>query len=556
MQSLKGLRALIPFILAGCMILTGCSQEEALEGVTDVTSALFLTEDETTETAASQESAAAAAGESGATMTVSEISPAAEEGSTPPKARNLSENEYQGLQKFINEPGNCGFLLSVYETAQELDAEKIFYAGAGIDFEEPSEEEIEAYLEETGEEEAQDLVRMGAQQVSDYLQFKAGVSLDELRHQPDWVYLEDYDAPEYAISDEDEGFTAVLPQEDLAYLDYVEGMLLMDMSDEEMEMEKGLLLRPYCEVETEDLGKVKLCAYKPDQTAAQNADVTFCFVKDWDILCRFPGMDSRNIRKDMTFRDVKAVDLGDYDQDGWSEVVTICEYEILQEGAGRPDGLEARIYRFDEDGMPELDSELSAEVNRNVSNLSLSGIAHYVTYGADRKRFDDRISAYASEVEEADPDSYDRFALVYVNDDRFPELLEWGTSTDKGAKIVFYQDGELLETKVSAAFSFLKKENLLFSRSGTGNLFTESIYVFAGDSFEVYQSGIYGTMDAAITSYTKAGKPEYTYKWEGSIVSEAGYRDALLFLYDENRALDPNKITMMGAEEMLAELKK
>ena len=154
MQSLKGLRALIPFILAGCMILTGCSQEEALEGVTDVTSALFLTEDETTEAAASQESAAAAAGESGATMTVSEISPAAEESSTPPKARNLSENEYQGLQKYINEPDNCGFLLSVYETAQDLDAEKVFYAGAGVDCEEPSEEEIEAYLEETGEEEA------------------------------------------------------------------------------------------------------------------------------------------------------------------------------------------------------------------------------------------------------------------------------------------------------------------------------------------------------------------------------------------------------------------
>jgi len=48
-------------------------------------------------------------------------------------------------------------------------------------------------------------------------------------------YLEDYEAPEYTISDEDQGFTAVLPQEDLAYLDYVEGMLLMDMSDEEME---------------------------------------------------------------------------------------------------------------------------------------------------------------------------------------------------------------------------------------------------------------------------------------------------------------------------------
>ena len=40
---------------------------------------------------------------------------------------------------------------------------------------------------------------------------------------------------EIAIDDSEQGFTAILPQEDLAYLDYVEGMLLMDLSDEEME---------------------------------------------------------------------------------------------------------------------------------------------------------------------------------------------------------------------------------------------------------------------------------------------------------------------------------
>ena len=217
------------------------------------------------------------------------------------------------------------------------------------------------------------------------------MSLDELRHQPDWVYLEDYDAYYLCRDDEETVIREVevldaAEQGDFYRLHYrarrngqdpdgwhipTYEVILKKNGDSyrfcanRLWMEKGLLLRPYCEVETEDLGKVKLCAYKPDQTAAQNADVTFCFVKDWDILCRFPGMDSRNIRKDMTFRDVKAVDLGDYDQDGWSEVVTICEYEILQEGAGRPDGLEARIYRFDEDGMPELDSELSAEVNRS-----------------------------------------------------------------------------------------------------------------------------------------------------------------------------------------------
>ena len=48
-------------------------------------------------------------------------------------------------------------------------------------------------------------------------------------------YTEDYEAEEYSIGDDDEGFTAVLSQEDLAYLDYVEGMLLMDMSDDEKE---------------------------------------------------------------------------------------------------------------------------------------------------------------------------------------------------------------------------------------------------------------------------------------------------------------------------------
>ena len=40
-------------------------------------------------------------------------------------------------------------------------------------------------------------------------------------------------AEEYAISDEDEGFTVTLSGEDLMYLDYVEGMLMMDISDDE-----------------------------------------------------------------------------------------------------------------------------------------------------------------------------------------------------------------------------------------------------------------------------------------------------------------------------------
>lgn len=48
---------------------------------------------------------------------------------------------------------------------------------------------------------------------------------------------------EVTISDTDQGFTAVLSQEDLSYLDYVEGVLMMNVSDDELEcyVELGIM---------------------------------------------------------------------------------------------------------------------------------------------------------------------------------------------------------------------------------------------------------------------------------------------------------------------------
>ena len=46
-------------------------------------------------------------------------------------------------------------------------------------------------------------------------------------------YGEEAEEEEIAISDSDQGFTVTLSQDDLANLDYVEGMLLMDISDDE-----------------------------------------------------------------------------------------------------------------------------------------------------------------------------------------------------------------------------------------------------------------------------------------------------------------------------------
>ena len=532
MQRLKGLSVLIPFILSGIMILTGCGQEEASGGVTDVTDALFLSEKEAEETGSTM----TVSGETATTAPVSEIAASQEQGNAP-KARKLSEEECKELQNYINDIGNYGFLLSVYEKPQDLNAEQVFFTGAGLELMTPSEEEREAYMEETGEEDTVNLFGMGA--ICEFEVTDAAVQGDYYRvHYRARRYAKDLDGWHIPV------YEVILKRNGDNYRFCANRLWL----------EKGLLLHAYCEVETESFGKVKFCAYKPDGDSSENADVDFCFVKDSDVLCRLDGMDSRNIRADRIFRDATAVDLGDYDGDGTKEIVTICEYDIT--GEGRQDGREARFYRFDEDGIPYLDREMTAKINSSVSELSLSGIAHFVKEGRDREKFGGRFDAYAAEVAEADPDSYDKFALVYVNDDRFPELLEWGTTTDKGAKIVFYHDGVLQETKVSSAFSYLNKENLLLSRNGTGNLFTDRIYVYTGSRFEVYQSGVFGTTDAAVTAFTKAGKPEYNYKWEGSTVSEAGYYDALGFIYDEKDAKDANKIEMQNADDFLQSLKK
>ena len=386
-----------------------------------------------------------------------------------------------------------------------------------------------------------------------------------------------------------------------------------------------------------------LCAYEPDLTGPENADVTFELVKNGEVVERLPGVSEDNLRPGMQFDDVVAVDTCDYDGDGIKEIMAICRYKVPRasrkddgkEAAGkadasalREDGLEARIYRFAEDvdtepeeeaveGVTEesaeaadeetteesveaaeeetgaepdegstgefseepaegatdefetasteepvakrelvLDADLSGRINRDVRSLSITGIAQYIETGKDRGPFESRMEAYSAEIEAAAGMGYDRFALINVNEDRDPELLEIGSTPDKGAKIIFYNNGELQETKVSSNFSYLNKGNLLYSKCGTQNVFNEALYVYGGGSFDVYLSGTYGALDAAETAYSADGKPQYLYTWEGSYVSEAGYQDALGFVYNRQKAVDASQIETLSAEKILEELKK
>ena len=693
MRYSRGHVLLIPFILSGMIALSGCAQEEASGGVTDVADA-FLTENGTAASPVTEDQGGTAAQEystvqgsadsHGVADSAAEVSEITEAPDTEAveRARLLTEEECRAMESFLNEEGSGGFLLSKYEKPQDLDADQIFFAGAGIAGTDVSDEEREAYLEETGEEEAPDLMRLSAQQISDYLQYRAGLSFDDLSDPPDWVYLEDYDA--YYLPQEDGAANVSAfdvtdaavqgdyyrvhyrlrrehPETD-GWYDPVYETILKKNGDgyrfcaNRLWLEKDLLLRPFCSSEIGPYGEVYLCAYKPDLTSPENADVTFELVRDGEVIERLPGVSEDNLRPGMLFEDVVAVDTCDYDGDGIKEIMAICRYKVPRASrksddkaeagktdapAVREDGLEARIYRFTEvgeesaedgemfaqdentfaeegdtepdeeagegsteefseepdevsdeesgeetdeiseegtveepgeevdevsdeesDGEPvakrklELDADLSAAINRDMRSLSITGIAQYIKTGKDRGPFTSREEAYAAEVEAAAGMGYDRFALINVNEDREPELLEVGSTPDKGAKIIFYSDGELQETKVSSIFSYLNKGNLLYSKYGTQNVFNEALYVYRGGIFDVYLNGTYGALDAAETAYSKDGKPQYLYTWEDSYVSEAGYRDALEFTYNRQKEVEASKIETLSAEDMLKELKK
>ena len=409
MRYSRGHALLIPFILSGMIALSGCAQEEASGGVTDVADA-FLTENGTAASPVTEDQGGTASQEystvQGApdTHSVSESAAEVSEITEAPdteaveRARMLTEEECGVMESFLNEAGSCGFLLSKYEKPQDIDAEQVFSMGAGLAGTDVSDEEREAYLEETGEEEAPDLLRLSAQQISDHLQYRAGLSFDELTVQPDWVYLEDYDAyylprgnggtDKYAFEVTDAAvqgdyyrvhyrFRREHPETD-GWYDPVYETILKKNGDgyrfcaNRLWLEKDLLLRPFCSVEIEPYGEVFLCAYEPDLTSPENADVTFELVKNGEVVERLPGVSEDNLRPGMQFDDVVAVDTGDYDGDGIREIMAVCRYKVPRasrkddgkEAAGkadasalREDGLEARIYRFAEDVDTEPEEE-------------------------------------------------------------------------------------------------------------------------------------------------------------------------------------------------------
>lgn len=316
------------------------------------------------------------------------------------------------------------------------------------------------------------------------------------------------------------------------------------------------------------MGEVFFAPLYPDTEADPRADVTFALVKDHALLMTLGEMEPGNIRTDRVFTGVDAVDFTDHDGDGCTDILTVCSYQLLEENGNRGgDVREARVYTmkvFGEDGeedaltgVPLLDEEKTAAVNRDVETLNITSITEYLTGRSDGKdkKYGSWKEAFADHLRGLNAKEYRGFALISLTEGRTPVFVQVGATTAKGATLVVYRNGTLEETWLNRnSFQYLEYDNLLYSASGIENLHYDTLYSIVNGRLRVSVQGYYGNRRFARLQRGADGEPVYQYFWDGGEVSANGYRDGLSFVFDASRAKTCGEEGLLTAEQMLEEL--
>lgn len=496
------------------------------------------------------------------------------------------------LQNYLNEDSSYGFLLSSYDIPEDIDLNQVFFSGAGFAGEKLTEKEKELLLDRIPQKEIRTpVVKVTDEQIEELLSAKAGISYEDSRHplteEDGWARIRRYNSWYALRGDTNRQYiqcSDAWQQGDVYIVHYQlfaqapgeendKSALYRPTYEVQLEKtgdgyrfcynivwtQKDLIETQSCRAELEPVGEVFFAPFYPDTDKDEKADVTFALEKGRAILSILSPMEEGNIRTDLVFDGVDAVDFTDYNRDGCTDILTVCSYTQIAEDGKKSGSLrEARVYTGQEEGVPLLDREKTEAVNRDVEVLNITNMTAYLTGQSDggAKTYSSWKEAFADHIREIDEDEYQGFALIYLNDDRTPELVQVGATTAKGATIVVYRSGTLEETWLNRCdFQYLEYENLLYSPSGVENLHFDTIYSITGGKLGISTQGYYGNSSLARVRFDKDGKEVWDYYWEGGAVSESGYLDGLNFIFDRSTANTCDQEHLLTAEQLLEQLK-
>lgn len=332
--------------------------------------------------------------------------------------REITAEEMQYFSEFVQKDHNYGFLLSVYDTPEDVDLNEVCYNGVGASAVSViSEEEKEAFKKTVpwGEIET-DFFRITTAQLNDFLLEKTGLSYEQMHDTLNWTYLPEYDAyyddhgdTNYRIFNCKGGYTVdekfyVLrmepgtfgPSED----DYFNGYHQMDYElvlekcgdtyqfrSNRMILEDGLIEDQSFTVNLSPIGEVTFASFEPDVEKEPFADVTFSIIKDGREITQLYGVSGygKNIREADTFNGIEAIAFADYDEDGITDIIMILDYDYVSGPNAAETHSEVRIYKgeyekysYGEHYFQRYQEDLSESITAEFPEPTIRGVLDYL----------------------------------------------------------------------------------------------------------------------------------------------------------------------------------
>lgn len=298
------------------------------------------------------------------------------------------------------------------------------------------------------------------------------------------------------------------------------------------------------EAELNPLGKIRFVSCEPDRKTQPQGDVRFVIEQDGQPLFELDHMTDKpdGAREGEVFVQVQAVSFPDYNGDGYEDIITICTY---QPDVGGPYD-EVRIYEGSAEGVFVLQRELSWEAGEALAEKSIFGVLGFLGAGRAENQAGEPVTgtgdtwqkAYIENIEsKRGKQMNEGYALIYLDDDEIPELVEIGTCAAAGCRVVHYHDGAAYEAQLSRLnFTYIEKSGLLCNSDGHMDYYYDIVYSLEGGILAPIASGLWGWLDESVYGqFDESGNPLYVYEWNGVRMEQAEYEEELNKIYDTSK---------------------
>lgn len=291
------------------------------------------------------------------------------------------------------------------------------------------------------------------------------------------------------------------------------------------------------ETELKPWGKVTFVSCAPDTEQEVREDVAFSVLQEGEKICDLPPMREGNLLAAAeSFDSVEAVSFPDYNGDGNTDVLVVLQYSYVQGPDAGSGFTEVRVY----DGTGGEEFELNRELSENATKMdgekTIAGVLEQIkkndnTEAVWRQAYLDYLD---KECVQADNEGY---ALLYLDEDEIPELVEIGNCEAVGCRIDAYADGKVHVNQLNRLFfSYLRGQNLLCNSEGHMDNYYDIIYRLKNGELELVEDGYYGAEDNTNVQFDENDEPIYQYWWNNVSVTKEEYQNALNKVYDTKNA--------------------